>query len=168
MLFQTKYFGQIDCGEEERISFPDGLFGFEEEKEFLLLPFQGSGGTLLCFQSTATPALAFVVMDPFSLCPEYTPALRKAELQLFGVEDVQGLCFYVMCAVKHPVSASTVNLKCPVVIHPGTREARQLIMETEGYGMRHPLAEFGPREEAATVMSRSPSSRMTCITWLTM
>ena len=25
-----------------------------------------------------------------------------------------------------------------------------------------------PREEAATVMSRSPSSRMTCITWLTM
>ena len=105
---------------------------------------------MLCLQSPATPAMAFVVMDPFSLCPGYVPALRKAELQLFGVEDIQGLCFYVMCAVKHPVSASTVNLKCPVVIHPGTREARQVIMEIEDYGMRHPLAEFGPREEAAT------------------
>ncbi len=104
----------------------------------------------MCLQSTTTPALAFVVMDPFSLCPDYVPTLRKAELQLFDVKDVQGLCFYVMCAVKHPVSASTVNLKCPIVIHPGTREARQVIMETEAYGMRHSLAEFSPREEAST------------------
>ena len=150
MKLQTKYFGEIDYDPSETITFPAGLFGFDDEHDFLLLPFDGSGENLLCLQSTATPALAFVVMDPFSLCPEYVPALRKAELQLFGVEDIQGLCFYVMCAVKHPVSASTVNLKCPVVIHPGTREARQVIMEIEDYGMRHPLAEFGPREEAAT------------------
>ena len=75
---------------------------------------------------------------------------RKELLDWMGEQDVQGLCFYVMCAVKHPVSASTVNLKCPIVIHPGTREARQVIMETEAYRMRHSLAEFSPREEAST------------------
>lgn len=150
MKLQTKYFGEIDYDSSEAITFPAGLFGFEEERSFLLLPFDGSGENLLCLQSTATPALAFVVMDPFSLCPDYAPSLRKAELQLFGTEDIQGLCFYVMCVVKHPVSASTVNLKCPVVIHPGKREARQVIMETGDYGMRHSLAEFAPREEAST------------------
>ena len=51
-------------------------------------------------------------------------------------------------AVKNPVSDSTVNLKCPLVIHPETRQARQVIMER--YEMRHPLAEFGRGEEAAT------------------
>lgn len=149
MKLQTKYFGEIDYEASETITFPAGLFGFDDEHSFLLLPFDGSGENLLCLQSTATPTLAFVVMDPFSLCPDYTPVLRKAELQLFGAESVEGLCFYVMCVVKHPVSTSTVNLKCPVVIHPATREARQIIMETEAYGMRHPLAEFGRREEAA-------------------
>lgn len=61
---------------------------------------------------------------PSSLCPDYTPVLRKTELELFAVEDTGALCFYVLCAVKNPVAASTVNLKCPVVINPGTNEAR--------------------------------------------
>lgn len=148
MKLQTRYFGEIEYEPSEAFTFPAGLFGFEEEHSFLLLPFEGSGGGLLCLQSTATPQLAFIVMNPFSLCPDYTPSLRRAELQLFGVENVESLCFYVMCAVKHPVSDSTVNLKCPLVIHPNTREARQIIMETDSYGMRHPLSEFDSKEEA--------------------
>ena len=117
---------------------------------FYLLPFEGSGHSMLCLQSIATPALAFILLDPFSLCPDYTPVLRKTELELFAVEDTGALCFYVLCAVKNPVAASTVNLKCPVVINPGTNEARQIIMETEAYDMRHPLADFGRGEEGAT------------------
>ena len=113
-------------------------------------PFEGSGHSMLCLQSIATPALAFILLDPFSLCPDYTPVLRKTELELFAVEDTGALCFYVLCAVKNPVAASTVNLKCPVVINPGTNEARQIIMETEAYDMRHPLAVFGRGEEGAT------------------
>ena len=65
---QTKYFGQLDCPEEEMIRFPRGLFGFEEERAFFLLPFQGSGGSLLCFQSAVTPHLAFVAMNPAGTC----------------------------------------------------------------------------------------------------
>jgi len=144
---QTKYFGEIDYEEDDLIHFPAGLFGFEEENDFLILPFEGGNGNLLCMQSVATAGLAFVVMNPLSLLSDYMPVLQPAELRQFGVSDVQELGYYVLCAVKNPVSASTVNLKCPVVINPATRVARQVIMETEEYGMRHPLAEFG-REEA--------------------
>ena len=63
------------------------------------------------------------------------------------MKDAGELGFYVLCAVKNPVSDSTVNLKCPLVIHPETRQARQVIMER--YEMRHPLAGFSRREEAA-------------------
>lgn len=150
LKIQSKYFGEIDYEPEDIITFPTGLFGFEEEHEFLLLPFEGSNGGMLCLQSAATPALSFVVLNPFVLCPGYAPVLQKAELNLFGVKDVQELAFYVLCAVKNPASASTVNLKCPLVIHPEKREARQIIMEMDDYDMRHPLAEFGPREEAAS------------------
>lgn len=65
MHLMTKYFGQIDYDPTEVLSFPNGIFGFEEEKQFLLLPFHGGGGNLLCFQSVGTPSLAFVAMNPF-------------------------------------------------------------------------------------------------------
>ena len=145
MLFQTKYFGQIDCGEEERISFPDGLFGFEEEKEFFLLPFEGGEGSLLCFQSAATPQLAFVAMNPFHLKPDYTPVLAGDELHMLGVERSEDLCFYTLCVVRNPVADSTVNLRCPVAVNDHTHQALQVILETEEYQMHHPLSEFGNR-----------------------
>ena len=84
MLVQTKYFGQVECGEEQELHFPRGLFGFEEEKSFLLLPFEGSGGSLLCFQSAVTPHLAFVAMNPFYLKPDYAPVLTGEELRELG------------------------------------------------------------------------------------
>lgn len=146
LKLQTKYFGEIEYGPEDVIRFPAGLFGFEDEQNFLILPFEGSDGNLLCMQSVGTPALAFVIMNPFSLLPDYMPVLREAELRQFGVKDVQELGYYVLCVVKNPVSSSTVNLKCPVVINQETRVARQVIMETDAYGMRHPLAEFGQEE----------------------
>ncbi|WP_325200122.1 flagellar assembly protein FliW [Oscillibacter sp.] len=142
---QTKYFGEIEYEAGDVIHFPEGLFGFEQEQGFLLLPFDGGG--MLCLQSVKTPALAFVALDPFTLKPDYAPELEPSDLKAFGVKETGDLGFYVLCAVKNPVSASTVNLKCPLVIHPETREARQVIMER--YEMRHPLAEFGRGEEAA-------------------
>ena len=44
MKFETKYFGTVEVPPDEVITFPNGLFGFEEERSFLLLPFAGSDG----------------------------------------------------------------------------------------------------------------------------
>lgn len=142
---QTKYFGQLDCPEEEMIRFPRGLFGFEEERAFFLLPFQGSGGSLLCFQSAVTPHLAFVAMNPFSLKPDYAPVLTAEELRELEVERSEDLCFYALCVVRSPVAESTVNLRCPVAVNDRTRRAMQVILEGETYHMHHLLSEFGPQ-----------------------
>ena len=143
MILRTKYFGEIDIEDGGVLDFPAGLFAFEEEKKFVLLPFEGSESTLLCLQSVQNEGLAFVVMNPFALCPEYTPVLQPAALERLGVTDSRALCYYVMCVVRDPVSDSTLNLKCPVVINDETNQAMQVILEGGGYGMRHKLAEFG-------------------------
>ena len=146
MLFDTKYFGRIDCPEEDKLHFPEGLFGFEEEKEFFLLPFEGSEDTLLCFQSAATPGLAFVAVNPFSLKPDYAPVLSPGELKALGVERSEELCFYTLCVVRSPVADSTVNLRCPVAVNDRTGCAMQVILDGEEYHMRHLLSEFGSRK----------------------
>lgn len=146
MKLLTKYFGEIEYEPGDVLTFPKGLFAYEEEHSFLLLPFAGSDGTLLCLQSVAEPGLAFVAMNPFALNPAYAPELQPDELEAMEAEDSRALSFYVLCVVKHPVADSTVNLKCPVAINEQTRRAMQVILDTDEYGMRHPLAEFGERK----------------------
>lgn len=141
MKLQTKYFGEIEYDADDCFAFPNGLYGFEEEKEFLLIPFEGSQSSLLCLQSTLTPSLSFILMDPFSLKPDYTPVLQPAELTALGVKTYDELCYYVMCVVKQPISESTLNFKCPVAINPDTRVSMQVILDSDKYGMRHLLSE---------------------------
>jgi len=141
LKIETKYFGELDCEENELLVFPKGLFGFEEERRFLLLPFSGEGG-LYSLQSAATPRLSFVVMDPFALKPDYAPVLQGEELRELAVERSEDLYYYVLCAVKNPVADSTVNMKCPIAINGETRHAVQVILEDGAYHMRHRLAEF--------------------------
>ncbi len=142
MKLRSKYFHDIDYEPEDIIHFPNGLFGFEEEHEFLLLPFEGSDGTLLSLQSVQTPALAFVVMNPFALRPDYAPELTEEELHLLHVERSQELCFYTLCVVREPVGDSTLNLKCPLALNIDRQEAIQVILETDDYHMRHRLADL--------------------------
>ena len=149
MKLRTKYFGEIDYEKDELITFPKGLFGFEDEHAFLLIPFQADNHTLFCLQSAQTSSLAFVLMDPFSLSPSYAPMPQSVDLELLEVEESQDLSYYTMCVVKNPVSESTVNLKCPVAINAHTRKAQQVILDSEEYHMRHRLAEFHPGEDVS-------------------
>ena len=44
------------------------------------------------------------------------------------VERSEDLCYYVLCVVRQPVGASTVNLRCPVVVNEDTHQAMQTIL----------------------------------------
>ena len=141
MKTKTKYFGEIEYAKEELLTFPTGLFGFEEEQSFLLLPFSNEG-TLFSLQSIRTPELAFTLMHPFTLSPEYAPVLRSEELKALKAEKSEDLYYYVMCTVKEPVEESTVNMRCPLAINPDTRNGMQIILDDEKWDMRHKLSEF--------------------------
>ncbi len=137
----TKYFGELDYTSEELLTFPAGLFGFEDEQSFLLLPFS-TEGTLFSLQSVKTPELAFTLMHPFTLNPAYAPVLREEELKTLGVEKSEQLYYYVLCTVKEPVRDSTVNMRCPLAINPDNRIGVQTILEDGKWEMRHKLSEF--------------------------
>ena len=149
MELNTRLFGKIEYEAEDVISFPNGIPSFEEEHEFLLLPIEGGDGALLCLQSVATPTLSFILMNPFSLDRSYAPVLRDAERKILQVERDQELCFHVLCAMKRPLSDSTINMKCPIAINPDQRIALQVILDTDDYHMRHPLSQFISDKEAA-------------------
>ena len=147
MKIQTKYFGELNIDDSTTLLFSEGLFGFEQENEFVLLPFSKEDDFLLCLQSVKTPFLAFTLLNPFMVMPEYHPTLQQNELHRLGVEKSEDLCYYVLCRVENPVSDSTVNLRSPVVLNDQTRQACQVILDE--YEMRCPLSSLGKKDDGA-------------------
>ncbi len=134
--------------EQDLIVFPEGLFGFEAYKKFLPLEVDEGNDSMLCLQSVEEEHLSFLMMNPFYLDPDYDPALSETEKDTLKADCEEDLAYYVICVIKEPPEESTVNLKCPVVVNIHTRQARQVVLDSGEYGMRHKLGEFSDKEGA--------------------
>lgn len=143
MEISTKYFDKISVSEKDIIKFKQGLFGFEELKDYILISFEPGSDNLMCLQSTQDSELAFILMNPFNLQKDYSPILTDSDIKELGIKDTtEGVLYYAVCVVKDNVSESTVNLKCPVVINPESQMAKQLILDDDKYSFRHSLQQL--------------------------
>lgn len=140
-LIATDY-GDIQYEKDDLILFPDGLFGFPDLTEYLLICLDEDDSSLLVLQSVQKPEISFAVMNPVLLCPDYSPVLTPEELFSLGVEDSGELSYYVVCVVKKDLYDSMVNLKCPLTINPETLKGMQVILEGSQYQFRHRIGDF--------------------------
>ena len=145
MRADTMYFGALEFSEEELIRFEEGLFGFENRKDFLPVPFEEED-TILCLQSIEDRDLSFILMNPFRLMPDYDPVLKPDDYERLGTDQEELLSYYVISVIRSTPEESTVNLKCPVVVNSVTRKAIQVILESGAYRFRHSLSEFTGKE----------------------
>ena len=66
----TVRFGEIEVEEEKVVHFERGIPAFEEEHEFLIIPYDEESPYYF-MQSLQTPDLAFLITTPFIFFPEY-------------------------------------------------------------------------------------------------
>lgn len=145
----TKYFGELSYSADEVLHFPEGLFGFEGESQFLLIRFVNEDSSMLCLQSITEEGLAFIVMNPFHFMPEYTPRLTKSDLKSLQAKDEKSLLYYVVCTIHEDMAKSTANLKCPIVINPEHNNlAKQVILEDAEYQFKHFFGALKSTKEA--------------------
>lgn len=140
MEVQTKYFGKMEIADEEMIHFVDGIFGFEDQKRFVLIRFDNENSSLLCLQSIDDSGLAFTVMNPFAFMSDYMPVPNPSDVQKLGAKQYVDLYFYNMCAIRPNVKESTVNLRCPILVNPENNQAMQVILEDKQYAFQHPFS----------------------------
>lgn len=141
MTIQTDY-GTVEYEEKDLLRFTDGIFGFPKLTRYLFLRMNDDDDSILLMLSVEDPSVAFVLFDPFSLCPDYSPVLTPEELSCLGAKDSEELSYYVICVVQTDYMENTVNLKCPLVINPETRHGIQVILANSQYKYRHKLRSF--------------------------
>lgn len=143
MNISTKYFDDVSISEQDIIYFKEGIFGFENFKKYIIIEFESGSDNLLCLQSIDDEELAFILMNPFNLMPDYNPQLSDSDIEDLAIdENTEGVLYYVICVVKDSISESTVNMKCPIVINPKNKMAKQIILDSEEYNFKHELKQF--------------------------
>lgn len=130
----------------EFIEFQDGLFGFEESTKFVPMMVEEGSDAVIFLQSMENEELSFLIMNPFILNEHYNPVLSDEDYEKLGTNKDEELSFYVICVARETIEDSTVNLKCPIVVNTITRQARQVILDSQEYKFRHHLKEFRKEE----------------------
>jgi flagellar assembly factor FliW len=150
MKLETTRFGDIDILEKQIIGFPDGLYGFEKEDSFTLLPFNPNiDSPMEWMQSMSSPHLAFVVTDPHLYVPKYKLKLLGEDKKKVELEEDEP--FLVRCIVTIPENYTdmTANLVAPVVINAQKGIAKQFVLTGMEYDTRHYLLPEEMRTSAA-------------------
>ena len=99
MEIETLRFGKIPVQEEKVITFPKGILGFARNKKYILFP-HSEGSPFYWLQSMEDGDLAFVVMNPQLVKPDYSVDIEEGLLKDLSVEQSTDL--EVMCIVTIP------------------------------------------------------------------
>lgn len=139
MLVKTKYFGEIDLGEDKIITFEKGLMGFENFTKYTIL-FDNEGenkGNIMWFQSVEEPAFALPVISPVHVKENYDPEVNDEWLKSLGELNDENTCVLLTMTVTEDVKNTTANLKAPLVINADTRKGCQVIAENSDYVVKY-------------------------------
>lgn len=116
------------------VSFPRGLAGFENERDFVLLQIRPDA-PLLILQSVSTPLVGLLVADPYSFVDRsaFTPVLGPAEKQLLQLGDLEQAAVLVTVSIPRGApEQAALNLTGPIVINHEARIGLQVPQNLEG------------------------------------
>lgn len=121
----------------QKITIPEGLFGFEENTCYLLE--NSEYEPFMWLRSEEEKTLSFLVIDPFLFKQDYEIDVDDANLKEIGIEspaDVTVMVIVTLPAEKGPVTA---NLQGPLVINKKTGVAKQVVLGDSRWSTKHDI-----------------------------
>ncbi|HTB82966.1 MAG TPA: flagellar assembly protein FliW [Candidatus Sulfotelmatobacter sp.] len=120
---------------------PTGLLGFEQIKDYHLTIRPGEE-PFAWLNVEGNPALAFVVINPFIVVPDYQPDIPQADVDLLQIESPDDAMLYSIVTITN--DPPTINLKGPIVINRHTYVGKQVILSNAGiFSVKHTLPVAG-------------------------
>lgn len=138
MKLNTKHFGSIEVNESEIICFPEGILGFENVKNYILLEkVEEEESPFKWLQGVEDTNLAFVLIDPRGIKPDYLVDVGESDVALLDIKDESKVFIYSVVVVPEDISKMTANLKAPVLINTETKKGKQIVLEKGDYPIRY-------------------------------
>ena len=143
MKIDTKYFGEIEIGDEKIIHFESGIMGFEEYKDFTILyDSEAEKKPFFSWLPCVTEKwLAFPVVNPLNVIKDYNPVVEEALLEPLGELKDEDIVLLVFATIPKDIKETSVNMKAPVIVNAANGKAIQVILEKGNYSIKHKIIE---------------------------
>jgi flagellar assembly factor FliW len=138
VVTDTTRFGKIQIEESELIGMRGSILGFEQHKRFVLLTVEDNT-PLMWLQSVEDPAIAFVVINPRIVKPDYAPAISDGDLELLDIQGTEEIALLSIVTLRSDPFRATANLRAPILINAEKRLAKQVILDDSGYPIQHDI-----------------------------
>jgi flagellar assembly factor FliW len=132
----TKAYGIVEVDERQKIHFPEGLFGFESMRDYVLLDAERQ--PFYWLQSLEVEQVAFVLINPFLFRSDYELNIGNEELAEIGIDSPEQALIFSIVTIP-PDGPMTANLQGPLVINRDTRAGKQAILTDTRWKTRHDI-----------------------------
>jgi flagellar assembly factor FliW len=120
----TQQFGELEFDENIVYHFQDGLPGFEELREFVIISDQDTE-PLKWLLSIQDPDVGFPILEMSLIKPELYNEISDVNIETCTV--------FGIVTLNHEPKPATVNLKAPVIVNNSTKSGKQIIINSDKY-----------------------------------
>lgn len=134
----TEKFGNLRIEKENIITFDNGILGFEDLKQFVIVDIE----ECLPFEwlvSVKDPLIAFPILNPMPFFSDYNPVQSIGDLSSLGIKDTKNVEIFCTVTLGNSPSDVTINLKGPIIINMKNKKGKQFIVTEDYYSLHHPL-----------------------------
>ena len=137
MKVDTKAFGLIEVDEKQKISFPQGLFGFEDNLDYVLLDAEHQ--PFFWLQSVDEQEIAFILINPFLFRQDYEVNISNEELSVIGLTSPENALIFVIVTIPQDGKNMTANLQGPLIINRANMTGMQAVLSDVRWKTKHDI-----------------------------
>ncbi len=136
LVFQSPKLGDVSYTTEDVIRFPQGIPGFEQLRQFLLVT-REECDPFIFLAALERPEVALPLMPLTPSTLGGRPS--QAALAPLGEADDEAVVYYAVASIGLHAAEIIVNLRAPIVINLDTRLGCQVILPDETLPIAAPL-----------------------------
>ncbi|MEL7207172.1 MAG: flagellar assembly protein FliW, partial [Actinomycetota bacterium] len=123
------------------LQFAEPLLGFPDSSRYVVVEVEDS--PYFWLQSAEESEVAFLAVSPFLFFPNYDLELADEDqrsLEIESPDQAEVMTLLTIHRTGGSAQSITANLLGPIVVNVDTRQARQIVLQTDQYSTREPLA----------------------------
>ena len=125
------------------VTFQSGLIGLPHLKVFALIEDELSLPIRL-LQCVSVPEFVFVVINPFTVYPNYDIEISDEDAHELGVQSAADVLVVSIVTIPDDLRFVTANLLSPLIINMKTKRAKQILLSDTDYPINYRILKDAP------------------------
>lgn len=138
VVIKTSRFGLVELKSEDILTFNEGLLGFQDLRQFILLD-DPNDDIFAWLQSCELPSIAFPVLEPEIFGHKYATALNRTDSESLKLQAGQTPAYLNIITIPDDATEMTANIKAPIVINVDQRIARQCVLQDNNLAIKEKI-----------------------------